>query len=148
VSVLLPLRDEALRVEPCLRALQAQTGVPRMELLILDDWPELRDGYATSLWAAFGSAPGAVGVIGLLIALHVVPVVAAIGGSPVGLGGYAAGVAGRALAARRTGGRVWPDALAHPASVAVLGWLTALSWRRRRAGQLTWKGRRLPVWPR
>ena len=36
VSVLLPLRDEAARVEPCLRALLAQTGVD-LEIVVLDD---------------------------------------------------------------------------------------------------------------
>ena len=35
-------------------------------------------------------------------------------------------------------------ALGHPASVAALSWLTALSWRHRRAGNLSWKGRVLP----
>ena len=37
VSVLLPLRDEAHRVEPCLRALLAQRGVARLEIIALDD---------------------------------------------------------------------------------------------------------------
>jgi hypothetical protein len=37
VSVLLPLRDEARRVTPCLRALLAQRGVPAMEVVVLDD---------------------------------------------------------------------------------------------------------------
>ncbi len=64
--------------------------------------------------------------------------------SPVGLAGYALAVAGRVVVGRRTGGRTWPDALAHPASVAVLGGLTARSVRRHRSGGLTWKGRTLP----
>ena len=42
---------------------------------------------------------------------------------------------------RRTGARVWPDALAHPASVAVFGWLTVRSVREHRRGALRWKGR-------
>ncbi|GFJ77598.1 hypothetical protein Phou_017780 [Phytohabitans houttuyneae] len=37
VAVLLPLRDEAARVEPCLRALKAQEGVPGLEVIALDD---------------------------------------------------------------------------------------------------------------
>ena len=36
VSVLLPVRDEAARVEPCLRALLAQQGVD-LEIVVLDD---------------------------------------------------------------------------------------------------------------
>ncbi|MBF9130621.1 glycosyltransferase, partial [Plantactinospora sp. S1510] len=37
VAVLLPLRDEATRVGPCLRALLAQRDVPRLEIVVLDD---------------------------------------------------------------------------------------------------------------
>src|SRR5262249_15139985 len=37
VSVLLPVRDEATRVAACLSALLAQEGVPRLEILVLDD---------------------------------------------------------------------------------------------------------------
>jgi hypothetical protein len=107
-------------------------------------WPELRDGYTKSLWSAFGSRVGAAGLAGLLTVTYVVPAVAALGGSAAGLTGYAAGVAGRVVAARRTGGRAWPDALAHPLSVLALTALTARSWRAHRAGTLTWKGRTLP----
>jgi len=113
------------------------------------DWGELRDGYAKSLWAAAGSPAGAAALIGLLGLLYVLPPVLAVAAlarakpraAVVPLAGYAAGVAGRVLTARRTGGRFWPDALAHPASVAALGWLTLLSWRGRRSGTLSWKGR-------
>jgi hypothetical protein len=107
-------------------------------------WAELRDGYTKSLWSAFGSPSAAVAVIGLLALAYLLPAAAALAGSRTGLAGYAAGVTGRVVAARRTGGRVWPDAAAHPASVAVLGVLTARSWRARRAGTLSWKGRALP----
>jgi hypothetical protein len=107
-------------------------------------WPELRDGYTKSLWSAFGSRVGAAGIAGLLTVTYVVPAVAALRGSAVGLAGYAAGVTGRVVAARRTGGQVWPDALAHPLSVLTLTALTARSWRAHRAGTLTWKGRTLP----
>ncbi len=109
-----------------------------------DGWHELRDGYGKSLWAAFGSPAGAFMATGLLGALYVVPAVAALRGSRLGLAGYAAGVVGRVIAARATGGRAWPDALAHPVSVAALGWLTARSWWLRRRGALSWKGRPLP----
>ncbi len=37
VAVLLPLRDEAGRVTPCLESLLAQRGVPRLEIIVLDD---------------------------------------------------------------------------------------------------------------
>jgi hypothetical protein len=106
-------------------------------------WPELRDGYTKSLWSAFGSPAGAAGVAGLLLLAYVLPPLAALAGSRAGLAGYAAGVTGRVLTARRTGGRAWPDALAHPASVAVLAGLVGRSLRARRAGTLSWKGRSL-----
>jgi Glycosyl transferase family 2 len=107
-------------------------------------WTELEAGYAKSLWAAFGSPAGAAAVTAGLGVAFVLPFAAALRGSKVGLVGYAAAVAGRVLVARRVGGRVWPDSLAHPASVAVLGVLTSRSLSQHRAGTLTWKGRRLP----
>ncbi|PWJ53698.1 Glycosyl transferase family 2 [Quadrisphaera granulorum] len=115
-----------------------------------DGWPALRDGYAKSLWSASGSPAGAALLVGLLGAVFVLPAVAALtgigsrSGRWVGVLGYAAGVASRVIAARRTGGRAWPDALAHPVSVAVLCGLVVRSWRLRRSGGLSWKGRALP----
>lgn len=104
-------------------------------------WPQLRDGYGKSLWSAFGSGPGAAAAVGVLFLAYIVPPVAAMRGSRFGLVGYLGGVAGRTVAARATGGTSWPDAFGHPASVAMLGWLTARSVRGRRRGALHWKGR-------
>lgn len=109
-----------------------------------DGWESLRDGYSKSLWSAFGSPAGAAAAVGGLGVLYVVPAVAALRGSRVGALGYAAAVAGRYAVAERTGGRSLPDSLAHPASIVVLGWLTARSWWLHRRGGLTWKGRALP----
>lgn len=114
------------------------------------DWAQLREGYTKSLWAAFGSPSGAAGVMGLLAWLYLLPPAAAVVGlvrgrrstAVAGLTGYAAGVAGRALAAARTGGRP-ADAVAHPVSIAALVGLTVTSLRRRAAGRLSWKGRPL-----
>ena len=108
-------------------------------------WAEVRDGYTKSLWSAFGSPAGAVAVVGLLAVAYVLPAVSVLTGSATGLAGYASGVIGRVVAARRTGGRAWPDALAHPASVVALGALTARSWHARRTGTLAWKGRTVPA---
>jgi len=108
-----------------------------------DHWPALQDGYSKSLWSAFGSPVGATATMVILWLAYVVPPMAALGGSRVGAVGYAAGVAGRALVARRTGGRVVPDSLAHPASIMALTWLTARSWSLHRRGALSWKGRPL-----
>jgi Glycosyl transferase family 2 len=110
-----------------------------------DGWLDLRDGYSKSLWSAFGSPAGAAGVMTLLATAYVLPPVAAVlRRSPVGLAGYAAAVVGRVLVARRTRSRVWPDSLAHPLSIAVLGALTGRSWWLRSRGTLRWKGRDLP----
>ncbi len=109
-----------------------------------DSWPQLREGYRKSLWAAVGgSAAASTAAAGVLTAVYVVPPLAALRGSRWGLLGYASGVAGRAVAAAVTGGRVWPDALAHPASVVLLDVLMAGSVVGRRRGTLTWRGRPL-----
>jgi len=112
-----------------------------------DGWDDLRAGYTKSLWSAFGSPAGAAAAMGALSLLYVLPAAAALRGSRVGAAGYAAGVLGRVLVARRVGGRVWPDSLAHPASIAALGWLTAASWRGKRSGSLSWKGRPIEASP-
>jgi hypothetical protein len=112
-----------------------------------DGWGELEAGYTKSLWSAFGSPGGAAAVTAALGVTYVLPALAMLRWSRVGrvgMVGYAAGVAGRVMVARRVGGRVWPDSLAHPISVALLGFLTGRSVRRHRAGTLTWKGRALP----
>jgi hypothetical protein len=106
-----------------------------------DGWPALRDGYAKSLWAAVGSPAASVTAAGLLTAVWVLPPAAALRGSRAGLLGYLAGVAGRAVVAARTGGRIWPDVLAHPVSVVVLDVLMARSVRGHRRGTLGWRGR-------
>jgi hypothetical protein len=107
-------------------------------------WPEVRDGYAKSLWASVGGRPSAaLAAAAVLTAVYVVPPVAALGGSRAGLAGYLAGVAGRAVSGRASGSRVWPDALAHPLSVLVLDALVLRSVRGRRRGSLHWRGRTL-----
>ena len=105
------------------------------------DWPALRTGYEKSLWAAFGSPLGAAAVLAVMAWVYVLPAAAALRGSRAGLVGYAAGVASRAVAARATGGRAWPDALAHPVSVLLFARLTVGSVLGRRRGRLQWKGR-------
>ncbi|MGW2623990.1 glycosyltransferase [Micromonospora taraxaci] len=114
-----------------------------------DDWPQLRDGYSKSLWASFGHPGAAAAVVAALLLLYTAPplitLVGLAAGAPgvaaVGLAGYLLGVAGRVLTARATGGRWWPDALAHPVSVVVLGWLTLRSYHLRKRRRLTWRGR-------
>jgi Glycosyltransferase like family 2 len=114
-------------------------------------WSELADGYAKSLWASFGSPAGAAAVVLALLLLYAAPPVAAVlllTGGAVGpalwsVCAYVLGVGGRAVTARATGGRAWPDALAHPASVVAFAWLVARSFALRRRGRLAWRGRPL-----
>lgn len=105
----------------------------------------LRAGYGKSLWSAFGSPGGAAGVLGLLTVTYLLPAAAALGcRGPVralGMAGYVAGVVSRLITALATGGRCWPDALAHPLSVAAFAGLTVESLYRHRKGALTWKNR-------
>jgi len=123
------------------------TGVATCRMY--DDAGSLVEGYTKSLWSAFGSPLGAAGVVTLLSWLYVVPPLAAAAGPTSrarawGALGYLAGVSGRALVARRTGGRLVPDVAAHPVSVLVFGALVAESWRRHATGTTTWRGRTLP----
>nr|MDT0662090.1 glycosyltransferase family 2 protein [Micromonospora sp. DSM 115978] len=55
VAVLLPLRDEADRVTPCLRALLAQRDVPGLRIVVLDDGST--DGTAEVVRAVAGADP-------------------------------------------------------------------------------------------
>lgn len=104
------------------------------------------DGYSKSLWAAFGGPAGSVAAVSLLTTAYVLPALSALTARTPrdrawGATGFAAGVVGRALVARRTGSPVVPDALAQPASIAAFAGLNALSWWRHLRGTNSWKGR-------
>ena len=118
-------------------------GTRLAECRMYEGWSELVDGYTKSLWSAFGSRSHATAVVTGLAVLYVVPAVAAVRGSKWGATGYAAAVIGRAAVAQHTGARVFPDVLAHPASITLFGYLTVVSWRRKSRGRLTWKQRNL-----
>ena len=110
-------------------------------------WSELKDGYTKNLWAGTGSVGGAIGLGSMLAFAYLVPPAAAIGllggrARKAGFAGYAAGIIGRVVSARCTGGRV-ADSAMHPLSIAALLRLLARSWRAKRAGTIEWKGRNL-----
>lgn len=122
-------------------------GAPLATCRMYGSWRELVDGYTKSLWASFGSPAGAAAVLSLLAAVYLLPPAGALLGwvagpaaGVAGLAGYLAAVAGRWLTDRR-----WPDPLAHPVSIALLGWLVVRSYRRR--DRATWKGRPVRVPP-
>lgn len=101
-----------------------------------DGWGELVAGYSKSLH----TLPVATPI--LLTALYVAPAVAALRGSRAGRIAYTAGVLGRVVSARRTGGPVLAS-VAHPLSVAAFVALSVRSHLAHRRGTLTWKGRQL-----
>jgi hypothetical protein len=112
-------------------------------------WPEIYDGYTKSVWSAVQPSPVAYALVSVMTLAYVSPPVFAILGPgraarAWGVAGYASGVLGRYVVARRTGERVWPDVLAQPASVATFAGLILASLRRHRAGTITWRGRPLP----
>jgi glycosyltransferase involved in cell wall biosynthesis len=105
-------------------------------------WPEVRDGYTKSLWAAFEPPPQAAAVLTFLGLLYLAPWVELVRRrTPLAAAGVCAGVAGRAAVARRVGARVWPDSLAHPVSVLLVGYLTVRSHVGHRRGTLRWRDR-------
>ncbi len=107
-----------------------------------EDTEDLVEGWSKSLWSATGHPAGAAAIVALALLTYVVPALAAVRGSRWGATGYLAAVAGRALVAHRTGGRV-ADAWTHPASVLAWSALVARSWKGRGDGSLRWKGRPL-----
>lgn len=125
-------------------------GSALAECRMYDGATAVVDGYGKSLWSAFGGPAGSIGANTALSFAYLVPPVAAVlardrGTRVVGTVGFAAGVASRALVARRTGERVLPDTLAHPASIGAFVVLNALSWNRHRRGTNRWKGRAVTV---
>lgn len=102
---------------------------------------ELVDGYTKWLWAWVDTPKKVAGAVVGIALIQLLPTAAALRGSKVGLAGYLAGVAGRAVVARRFGEPPLPHALTHPAACAMSGAMILESWRRRRANRLTWKGR-------
>ena len=125
-------------------------GTAIAQCRMYDSWPQVRDGYTKSLWAATRTRSGGALLAAVLGWLYLVPPAAVVTrllrrrrDVLVPAFGYAGGVAGRMVAARRTGGHS-ADAAAHPVSVAVLLGLLARSHVARQRGRLHWKGRLLP----
>jgi hypothetical protein len=112
-------------------------------------WPEIYDGYTKSVWSAVQPSPVAYGLVSVMALAYVAPPLFALLGPgravrAWGVAGYASGVLGRYVVARRTEERIWPDIWAQPVSVAAFAGLIMASLRRHRAGTITWRGRPLP----
>ncbi len=106
-----------------------------------ENFAELRDGYTRWLWVLFPNNRVLVSTCAKVLASDVLPLLAALRGSKLGLLGYGIGVTGRILSGRSAGDRLIPDALFHPASSALSVGLYIDSVRRRKRDAVTWKGR-------
>lgn len=107
-----------------------------------DDNRDLVDGYAKSLWTAFGSTAGAALTAVMLLALFVLPWLL-VTATPWAWFAAAAGPAGRVIAAARTRDNALLSLL-HPLSMLCFVALVGVSLMRHRAGRTSWKGRSLP----
>lgn len=150
------VRDQVIEDVALLRAVKrahGRGGVAEGSAIatchMYEDAGALFAGYTKSLWCAFGSPLGGLLVSAVLAFVYVLPAAAFLMAPTtrlglVGLGGYAAAVAGRLLVALTCRQRRWPDALGHPLSIAGLCFLVAASIVKQRRGRLEWKGRTLP----
>lgn len=111
---------------------------------------DLAAGYERWLWSAYGGSAGSIAVGSVLSLMYLLPPAAAVFGRgrtrAWGLVGYGAAVTSRfaARSIETSTDRRTPDALLHPASVAMYLGLTYRSHRGHRRGTLAWKGRALP----
>jgi cellulose synthase/poly-beta-1,6-N-acetylglucosamine synthase-like glycosyltransferase len=149
------VRDIVLEDIALMRSLKASgshcatvNGADIAQCRMYESTEQVIDGYTKSLWSAFGSPAGSVAVNSLLGFSYLVPPIALITGRNrstriLGGIGLASGIASRALVAKKTNAKVWPDSLAQPASIAAFIGLNALSWYRHVRGTNTWKGRSL-----
>lgn len=101
---------------------------------------ELFKGYQKSLWKAFGSIPGTILAIMLLITTGVVPIVNALLGSTTGLIAFGLIAISRVIASLRTSS-LPNTALLHPIATILLLVLIAYSWFGKMTKSLTWRDR-------
>ncbi len=111
------------------------------ECRMYEGWSDLREGYARWIWILFPSRRRLVGTCVQLVVVSLLPPIAALRGSRVGLVGYLAGVTGRLISGRASRDRIFPYAFITPASAAVSGYMYIYSVRRAATGKLAWKGR-------
>ena len=101
---------------------------------------EIKNGYGKSLWKAFGSVQGSIGVVVFLAFTSIYPLYLALNLNPLGILALELIIGTRLLAAKSTQGNL-RDTFLHPLSIAVLIYLILFSWRNRSTVQ--WKGRSL-----
>ena len=101
---------------------------------------ELFKGYQKSLWKAFGTIPGTILAIMLLITTGVLPIINALLGSTTGLIAFGLIAISRVIASLRTSS-LPNTALLHPIATILLLVLIAYSWFGKMTKSLTWRDR-------
>jgi glycosyltransferase involved in cell wall biosynthesis len=101
---------------------------------------ELARGYQKSLHKAFGSLLGTFFALLLLISTGIIPIIAAIRGSEIGLLSFVLVFIGRVIASMRTGSAP-TTAIMHPLAILLLVVLTFYSWYGKITKTLIWRNR-------
>ena len=105
-----------------------------------DSSKQLIKGYQKSLWKAFGSPLGSIAAIALLFTTGVLPLIATVFGSEIGLISFSLILLSRIFSAIRT--NTLPNtALLHPLAILFLIGLIAYSWVGKLSKSLTWRDR-------
>jgi len=101
---------------------------------------ELIVGYQKSLYKAFGTLPGAVIALSLLVFTGIVPLIAVINGSTLGLLAFIFIFVGRVITSLRTSS-IPNTAILHPLAIAALIIIFLYSLYGRVTNTLTWRSR-------
>ena len=100
----------------------------------------LVEGYAKSLWKAFGNPFGTMVAIALLSLTQIIPIVLGLSGYALGWISYFMVASSHAMAAVRTKSRT-TNIFLHPISSFIIIVLICESIRRKALGKITWRGR-------
>lgn len=101
---------------------------------------ELYRGYQKSLWKAFGSIPGTILAVGLLILTGLLPIISAMLGSIYGLIAFGLIILSRIISSLRTGS-LPNSAIFHPLAILILLGLILFSWFGKLTNTITWRDR-------
>ena len=101
---------------------------------------ELFKGYQKSLWKAFGSVPGTILAIALLIVTGILPIISTALGSTSGLAAFGLITLSRMISSLRTGS-LPNSAIFHPLAILMLLGLMLFSWFGKLTNTITWRDR-------
>ncbi len=101
---------------------------------------ELFKGYQKSLWKAFGSVPGTILAIALLIVTGILPIISTALGSTSGLAAFGLITLSRMISSLRTGS-LPNSAIFHPLAILMLLGLILFSWYGKITNTITWRDR-------